>query len=240
MTFDRNFGNSVFISNKNEFIAIIGESGAGKTTILNMISMIDKPDSGSISINGENSFSKKDIQNLRRYVFGYIFQNYALIENDTVKENLLLSKKYRKNFKEKELEESLEKVGISKEYLGHKVCVRVAVIVFDFERDVLFLAYLFKARLNVFNYLVKGSVVNIVAYTDGVFFLCVGRAVRGVCVFSASGEKCKYKQRGERKCDYFFHFDLPAFFILDICNVKRSICDYINFSSARGAIFCIT
>ena len=36
--------------------------------------MIDKPDSGSISINGENSFSKKDIQNLRRYVFGYIFK----------------------------------------------------------------------------------------------------------------------------------------------------------------------
>ena len=55
-------------------------------------------------------------------LFGYIFQNYCLIENDTVKENLLLSKKYRKNFKEKELEESLEKVGISKEYLGHKVC----------------------------------------------------------------------------------------------------------------------
>ena len=45
-----------------------------------------------------------------------------MIENDTVKENLLFSKKYRKNFKEKELEESLEKVGISKEYLGHKVC----------------------------------------------------------------------------------------------------------------------
>ena len=45
-----------------------------------MISMIDKPDSGSISINGKNSFSKKDVQDLRRYVFGYIFQNYALIE----------------------------------------------------------------------------------------------------------------------------------------------------------------
>ena len=124
----KSFGDHVVLKNfslkinKNEYIAIIGESGAGKTTILNMISMIDKPDSGSISINGENSFSKKDIQNLRRYVFGYIFQNYALIENDTVKENLLLSKKYRKNFKEKELEESLEKVGISKEYLGHKVC----------------------------------------------------------------------------------------------------------------------
>ena len=87
---------------KGEFCVIVGASGAGKTTILNMISMIDKPDSGSISINGKNSFSKKDVQDLRRYVFGYIFQNYALIENDTVKENLLLSKKYRKNFKEKE------------------------------------------------------------------------------------------------------------------------------------------
>ena len=72
----KSFGDHVVLKNfslkinKNEFIAIIGESGAGKTTILNMISMIDKPDSGSISINGENSFSKKDIQNLRRYVFG--------------------------------------------------------------------------------------------------------------------------------------------------------------------------
>ena len=100
----KSFGDHVVLKNfslkinKNEFIAIIGESGAGKTTILNMISMIDKPDSGSISINGENSFSKKDIQNLRRYVFGYIFQNYALIENDTVKENLLLSKKVSKEF----------------------------------------------------------------------------------------------------------------------------------------------
>ena len=81
----KSFGDHVVLKNfslkinKNEFIAIIGESGAGKTTILNMISMIDKPDSGSISING-------------------------------------------KNFKEKELGESLEKVGISKEYLGHKVC----------------------------------------------------------------------------------------------------------------------
>ena len=54
-----------------------GEWGRKNLTILNMISMIDKPDSGSISINGKNSFSKKDVQDLRRYVFGYIFQNYA-------------------------------------------------------------------------------------------------------------------------------------------------------------------
>ena len=67
----KSFGDHVVLKNfslkinDNEFIAIIGESGAGKTTILNMISMIDKPDSGSISINGKNSFSKKDVQDLR-------------------------------------------------------------------------------------------------------------------------------------------------------------------------------
>ena len=76
----KSFGDHVVLKNfsfknqiKMNLIAIIGESGAGKTTILNMISMIDKPDSGSISINGKNSFSKKDVQDLRRYVFGLIF-----------------------------------------------------------------------------------------------------------------------------------------------------------------------
>ena len=90
---------------KNEFVAIIGESGAGKTTILNIISMLEQSDAGEIVINENNHFTKKEIQNLRRYVFGYIFQNYVLIEEETVKENLLISKKYRKNFKEQELEE---------------------------------------------------------------------------------------------------------------------------------------
>ncbi len=92
---------------KNEFVAIIGESGAGKTTILNIISMLEQPDAGEIVINENNHFTKKEIQNLRRYVFGYIFQNYVLIEEETVKENLLISKKYRKNFKEQELEENI-------------------------------------------------------------------------------------------------------------------------------------
>lgn len=106
---------------KNEFVAIIGESGAGKTTILNIISMLEQPDAGEIVINENNHFTKKEIQNLRRYVFGYIFQNYVLIEEETVKENLLISKKYRKNFKEQELEEVMYKVGLPKEYLDHKV-----------------------------------------------------------------------------------------------------------------------
>lgn len=106
---------------ENEFVAIIGESGAGKTTILNIISMLEKPNIGEVVINGNSTFSKKEIRNLRRYVFGYIFQNYVLIEEETVKENLLISKKYRKDFKEQELEEVMDKVGLPKEYLEHKV-----------------------------------------------------------------------------------------------------------------------
>ena len=83
--------------------------------------MLEQPDAGEIVINENNHFTKKEIQNLRRYVFGYIFQNYVLIEEETVKENLLISKKYRKNFKEQELEEVMYKVGLPKEYLDHKV-----------------------------------------------------------------------------------------------------------------------
>ena len=121
------FGEKVILNDASfhiedrEKAALIGCNGAGKTTILNIISMLEQPDAGEIVINENNHFTKKKIQNLRRYVFGYIFQNYVLIEEETVKENLLISKKYRKNFKEQELEEVMYKVGLPKEYLDHKV-----------------------------------------------------------------------------------------------------------------------
>ena len=109
---------------KGTINTIMGESGSGKSTLLNIIGLLLKPTTGAINIldyQNVNPNTRQAMLILRNEI-SYIFQNYALIENDTVKENLLLSKKYRKNFKEKELEESLEKVGISKEYLGHKVC----------------------------------------------------------------------------------------------------------------------
>ena len=109
---------------KGTINTIMGESGSGKSTLLNIIGLLLKPTTGAINIldyQNVNPNTRQAMLILRNKI-SYIFQNYALIENDTVKENLLLSKKYRKNFKEKELEESLEKVGISKEYLGHKVC----------------------------------------------------------------------------------------------------------------------
>ena len=109
---------------KGTINTIMGESGSGKSTLLNIIGLLLKPTAGAINIldyQNVNPNTRQAMLILRNEI-SYIFQNYALIENDTVKENLLLSKKYRKDFKEKELGESLEKVGISKEYLGHKVC----------------------------------------------------------------------------------------------------------------------
>ena len=80
----KSFGDHVVLKNfslkinKNEFIAIIGESGAGKTTILNMISMIDKPDSGSISINGKNSFSRERCSRFKKICIWVYFSKLCL------------------------------------------------------------------------------------------------------------------------------------------------------------------
>lgn len=78
---------------KNEMVALIGESGCGKTTLLNLIGMLDSDYSGSIIVQG------KDIKFENRTKFfrnklGYLFQNFALIDNITVSENLDISLKF--------------------------------------------------------------------------------------------------------------------------------------------------
>ncbi|EOS37706.1 hypothetical protein C808_03686 [Lachnospiraceae bacterium M18-1] len=52
---------------KNEFVCITGESGVGKTTLLNMIGLLEKPDSGEIMINGKNHFTQTSHLNKRLY-----------------------------------------------------------------------------------------------------------------------------------------------------------------------------
>ena len=76
-------------------IALLGPSGSGKTTILNVIGGLDNVDSGNIYINGEklskyNVYKNDCIRNLN---IGYIFQDYKLVENMTVYENIELSLK---------------------------------------------------------------------------------------------------------------------------------------------------
>lgn len=75
---------------KGEFCVLLGPSGSGKSTLLNIIGGIDKPDRGTIVINGESmkNMNEKKLTNYRRGHLGYIFQMYNLIPNLTVRENI--------------------------------------------------------------------------------------------------------------------------------------------------------
>ncbi|EGK08920.1 ABC superfamily ATP binding cassette transporter, ABC protein [Desmospora sp. 8437] len=98
---------------EGSFLAITGESGAGKTTLLNMLSLLEKPDAGEITIAGKTNPGKREKMMLRRHTIGYLFQNYALIPNETVEENLQLALRYQKgDDRGRIIAESLERVGL--------------------------------------------------------------------------------------------------------------------------------
>lgn len=80
-----------FSVQKGEFIAIVGESGSGKSTLLNMMGGLDTPTSGEIFIDGKNIFTMKDskLTIFRRRNIGFIFQNFNLIPELTVEQNML-------------------------------------------------------------------------------------------------------------------------------------------------------
>ena len=82
-----------FTIEKGEFAVIVGASGAGKTTILNMLGGMDTSDEGEIIVDGQNiaSYSKKQLTAYRRYDIGFVFQFYNLVGNLTAKENVELA-----------------------------------------------------------------------------------------------------------------------------------------------------
>ncbi|MBO0992652.1 ABC transporter ATP-binding protein [Bacillus sp. SD088] len=75
-----------------EFLGIMGPSGSGKTTLLNCIATIIKPTSGRVLLNGKNisAFDGKDLADYRGSRIGYLFQDFALLDNLTGQENILL------------------------------------------------------------------------------------------------------------------------------------------------------
>jgi len=107
---------------KSEFLAIVGESGRGKTTLLNIIGLLEKPDCGNITIENETNPSNKRLMELRREKIGYLFQNFALIENLTVEKNLLISLEYNRSKHKKSLmKEALRFVNLNNDYLDKKI-----------------------------------------------------------------------------------------------------------------------
>ena len=102
---------------KNEFVAIVGQSGSGKSTCMNMIGCLDIPTSGQYIINGKDASKLKEdeLAKLRNLTLGFIFQQYNLISKLNVFENVELPLVYRgveKNKRKKMVEESLERVGL--------------------------------------------------------------------------------------------------------------------------------
>lgn len=82
-----------FTIEKGEFCVILGPSGAGKTTVLNMLGGMDTCDEGTILLDGEkvSSFSQKRLTTYRRYDVGFVFQFYNLVQNLTARENVELA-----------------------------------------------------------------------------------------------------------------------------------------------------
>lgn len=109
-----------------EKIYIVGESGAGKTTLLNTISLMDGIFEGQYQIDGKDihALSAKDKRRLRNGIFGFMFQEYALLEEDTVAENveipLLYSNKIKRKERSKRIQEVLRQIQME-EYRFKKV-----------------------------------------------------------------------------------------------------------------------
>ena len=100
---------------ENELVAIVGNSGSGKSTLLNIMGLLEKIEDGEIIINHQLISNKKDALLVMRYDIGYMFQNNALVDDYTVKENLDIVLKYsRFNKKEKlnAIKQVLSTVGL--------------------------------------------------------------------------------------------------------------------------------
>jgi len=97
---------------EGEFVGIMGPSGAGKTTLLNIISTIDKPSRGTVTIDGEDivKMNEEKLSVFRRTKLGFIFQDFNLLDTLTVEENIVLPLTLSK-LNLKEIEKRLREVS---------------------------------------------------------------------------------------------------------------------------------
>jgi len=101
-----------FTINEGEFVVILGQSGAGKSTVLNMLGGMDKPTEGTVVVAGQevSAMNDRSLGNYRADVIGFIFQFYNLLPSLTAYENIALTKSIVKNARN--ADEMLHLVGL--------------------------------------------------------------------------------------------------------------------------------
>lgn len=138
----KSYTNGTFVSNilkgvdlkiyDGEFVVVLGPSGSGKTTLMNIISGLDRATKGDVNVAGSNLINLNDdeLTRFRRINIGYIFQQYGLIPNLKVKENIeigsylhkLNNREIKKNLKaelallEKEHQRNISKINAKNDY----------------------------------------------------------------------------------------------------------------------------
>lgn len=102
-----------FSVDKGEFVIIAGASGAGKSTILNILGGMDTVSSGEVIVDNNeiSKYSQKDLITYRRYDIGFVFQFYNLVQNLTARENVELATQISKN--PLNIDKVLDSVGLS-------------------------------------------------------------------------------------------------------------------------------
>ena len=107
---------------QGEAVAILGKSGSGKTTLMDILGTLSRPTGGTYLLNGEcvNRLGDRRLSSLRRTTFGYIFQAFNLVNDWTVKKNLILAMRYSRKPGDAELQKALDSIN-----LGDKLNARV-------------------------------------------------------------------------------------------------------------------
>ncbi len=112
--------NSVSVEiNSGEFVAVMGPSGCGKSTFLNIVGMLDSPDSGAYFFQGEDiaDCTESELSQLRKANIGFIFQNFNLIDELNVQENVEMALLYHRDVsasqRKQRVEATMEKMNIS-------------------------------------------------------------------------------------------------------------------------------
>jgi ABC-type lipoprotein export system ATPase subunit len=105
------------VVDQGQFIALSGPSGSGKTTLLNILGLIESPRSGDIQLKGKNirTLTEAELNALRRFEIGFIFQDFQLIEVLTVEENceyFLARQKIPRRIRKKRVHQALAEVGL--------------------------------------------------------------------------------------------------------------------------------